>query len=168
MSLITIDDIRAELPRFAIADTGTVPTTAQTERYIATVEAEVRALAVGKYGVWPDDPDTDAGQFLARTITEGVRYLVLRAVFSTSRGTGVPDEFNAARDAYNDRIKRLGDVLAGMRTVSTVAAGGTRVPVMQAPAGAPGLSGSFEEWTRRVDYDNGIGGNLYRPGARLW
>lgn len=164
VALVTLADVQAELPTVRIAASGTVPTADQVEGYIARIESEIQAYAAARFGPWPESADEDGAQFLRSVILEGVRFLVLRARHGNARSDMLPEEVTLARDAYNDRVKMLDRVLAGVRNVTPIARGGVGVPTFGNTTTAPAASGSFEEWTAAVDDRRGRDqrGSLFR------
>lgn len=160
MALVTLDEIRDELPTVTISAAGTTPTEAQAERMITRVEGDIRALVSG-YGVpWPTDPDSDAATYLRATIIEGAKCLILRAKHAQTVGDKRPDEIELTCDDYNRRTKDIKTIIAGLRQATASSPGGGIAIPLYSRTDRPILAGTFDEWTQYVDRESGRGGWL--------
>lgn len=147
MPIITIADVRAELPTVQIT-ASSQPSENDVEGYITDIEAQVYAQVIAGGQAYPTLPSQPGWTMLRRVILEGVRFLVLRAKFALAGEP--PPEVAASGREYERQLTFLGRVGLPMQ----VDAGGVAVysgPLALGTAYAPALPGSFDEWTRAVD-----------------
>ena len=156
MAIVTLADVRAELPTVEIAP-GTVPSEAQVERYMQQIEAETRALFAGcrSAATWPTDATSDQAIALKRVILVGVKYLTLDAKYTYTRGAMTPEALDRARTDYTEAKRSICGIAAGLAASAPLSEQATYYPVIHVQDGAPALSGSLHDWTLARDRDDG-------------
>jgi hypothetical protein len=172
LSLISLDDVRAELPNVQITQSS-VPNQDTVTGFIANTEAEVRALLEACPAPWPVDTTSVAGSFLKLTILEGVRWRVLRTIFTFQGTQGQSPDVNTTGQAYEKRLGRLCDIARALRNELDEAASGQLTPGSMEPAVAladltPNLSSSAFEYTQAVDVVDTIRTLNRSTGRRPW
>jgi hypothetical protein len=153
VALVTYADVQAELPGFDFDD-DSEPNPAQVQQYIRDIEAEVQALFYSADpGVqWPIVATSPAAAFLRRTILEGVRWMFLRAKYALSSSQSASSDIDRARDAYNDRLRRVPDMSNAIGKIGSgnpgdVPSANDNGPVLAEPKGRGRFWQSANEWS---------------------
>lgn len=153
MALISADDVSVET-RLTFTDTSQ-PSSADVDGFISEIEAEVSSLWNAAGGAWPPAAGTAAEDYGKLCERLGVKVRTYEVKFGLTSLAGTPDSLAQARLAYNDRLKRIPDVLAaipGPVLEGAPAVGPLRVGY---PSTGHLRGSSFDEWTRRRDWRTG-------------
>jgi hypothetical protein len=169
MAIVTLDDVRMELPKLKL-DPTTEPSDSNVTSMIAETQSEVQARLEACGMTWPPDGSA-AADYLKRTVLEGVRWLVLRAKYTFSSSQGQSLDIDRAYKAYMDRLSSVCDVARAAQNVQDTQTGQpafNRNPKVCRTDLQPNLSSSFATWTEAVDIVDSIRTAERWNGLRPW